>query len=124
MKKPSSSKTSARTPGFAAAACVAARDKKAEAVRLLDLRRLTPYIDYFLLCSAGNQPHLKAVDEGICAALAQRGRELRRREGTAESGWVVLDFGDMVAHIFSPEMREFYDLDSRWGDARQIEVME
>ena len=99
----------------------AARDKKATQVRLLDLRRVIPYIDYFLFCTAGNPVHMKAVEEGICEVLVGEGARLRRREGTPHSGWLVLDFADLVVHIFSEEMRSFYDLDSRWGDAREVE---
>ena len=98
----------------------AAEEKKAQQVRLLDLRRLTPHIDYFLFCSAVNVPQMRAVDEAICEAMTAEDSRLRRREGTPESGWLVLDFGYLVAHVFSPEMREFYDLDSRWGDAKEI----
>ncbi len=98
----------------------AIEDKQAEHIRLLDLRRLTPFFNWFLLCTAGNSPHIKAVDEAVSDALAAVGRKIERREGTPESGWVVLDFGDIIVHIFSPEMREFYNLDMRWDKAPEV----
>ena len=99
------------------AARLAAESRGAEEVRLLDLRKLSPLMDYFLICTANNPPHMAAVDEAVSEAVQGQGVRLRRREGKGESGWVILDFGGLVAHIFLAEMREFYDLDSRWADA-------
>ena len=75
-------------------------------------------MDYFLICTALNPPHMSALVDAISEAAEGLGQRLRRREGKGESGWVILDFGGLVAHIFLGEMREFYDLDSRWGDAQ------
>jgi len=98
----------------------AAERKQGREVRLLDLRKLTPMFDYFLFCSADNVPQMKAIEEEVCAALADVKSARKRRQGSAESGWILIDFGDIVVHIFSKEMREFYDLDSRWGEAPEL----
>ena len=100
----------------------AAETKGAEDVRLLDLRKVSPFMDFFLICTANNPPHMRALDEAMREAALAKGVKLRRREGKTESGWTILDFGGLIAHLFMGEMREFYDLDSRWGDAKPIEV--
>jgi ribosome-associated protein len=99
-----------------------ALDKKAQGVQLLDLAALSGIADYFLLCTGASTPHVEAIAEAIEAALKAEGHRVLHREGVAGSGWLLLDYGDVVVHIFLPETRAFYALDRLWGDAPEVPV--
>lgn len=103
-------------------AAKAAQDKKAEDVMLLDLRELTVMCDYFLVCTARNTQHVKAVVEGIEERLEAEGRRVRHIEGKSAGRWVLMDYGDVIVHVFLPEERAFYDLERLWADARMTEL--
>ncbi len=98
----------------------AAEEKKASDVRVLDLRGIFPVADYFVICSGRSVPQLRAITEEVARHLAEQGIVYLRREGTPESGWVLLDYGDVVVHIFSEEARRFYSLERLWGNARVV----
>ncbi len=98
-------------------AAAAAREKKAQEPVTLDLRGLSSLADYFFICGAANPRQVKAIAEEIDAALSRSGRRPLRVEGLAESCWVVLDFGSVLVHVFSREAREYYSLETLWGDA-------
>lgn len=100
-----------------------AREKKALDIVLLDLRPLTIVCDYFVICSALNRQHVKAVAEGIEERLKVAGRRPDHIEGLTGLGWVLMDYGDVVVHVFLPEERAFYDLERLWADAetKQLE---
>lgn len=100
----------------------AALDKRAEALVVLDLQGLTTMTDYFLLCTARSPTQLDTIADALHAALKGRGLRLRHREGTAASGWLLLDGGDVVAHLFLAETRAFYALERLWGDAPVLEI--
>jgi ribosome-associated protein len=90
-------------------------DKKGEDIALLDLRERTIIADYFIVCSAGSERQLKAIVNGITEEVKKRyGLIPRGVEGEAESGWVLIDYGDVVIHAFAPEVRSYYDLESFW----------
>jgi len=95
----------------------AALDKRAEALVVLDLQGLSTVADYFLVCTARSATQLDTIADAMHAALKARGVRLRHREGTAASGWLLLDAGDVVAHLFLAETRAFYALERLWGDA-------
>jgi ribosome-associated protein len=95
----------------------AALDKRAEALVVLDLQGLSTVADYFLVCTARSVTQLDTIADAMHAALKARGVRLRHREGTAASGWLLLDAGDVVAHLFLAETRAFYALERLWGDA-------
>lgn len=97
----------------------AAVDKKANDVIVLDLRGIFPVADYFVICSGNSVPQLKAITREVEERLAEAG-VFGKIEGTPESGWVLLDFGDVIVHIFSEEARRFYALERLWGDAPVI----
>ena len=94
----------------------AAADKKAEDVQTLDLQGKTLIADYFVVCSGGSNVHIRAIVDGILEKLAGRGVKHPRVEGNAESKWTLIDLGDVVAHVFAREEREFYDLESVWRE--------
>jgi ribosome-associated protein len=102
----------------------AALDKRAERVVVLDLQGLSAVADYFVLASGRVPTHLETIAEAVQAALRSAGIRLRHREGTAASGWLLLDAGDVVVHLFLPETRDFYALERLWGDApaRSVEA--
>jgi ribosome-associated protein len=100
----------------------AARDKKAQRLQLLDLSALSGIADCFLLCTGMSTTHVETIAEGIEAALKAAGHRVLHREGLAESGWVLLDYGDVVVHVFLPETRAFYALDRLWGDAPEVPI--
>ena len=107
---------------LAVAVAAAADDKKAADLLLLEVADVLAVVDVFLLATASSDRQLKAVAD----AVEERGRELGRRpqqrEGRAESGWLLLDFGDVVVHLFSEEQREFYSLERLWADVPRIDT--
>jgi ribosome-associated protein len=95
-----------------------AADKKAIDVVELDLRGILGYTDYFLVCSGNTGRQAKAIHDGIHEGLKREHEMLPRRvEGSAEGGWILMDYLDVVVHIFTPETREFYRLERLWGEA-------
>ena len=97
-----------------------ASDKLAEDIVLLDLRGLAPFTDYFVIMSAESSRQIQALEEDLTRSLKDAGVPRHRREGTSASGWVLLDFSDVIVHLFSPDEREFYDLESLWQRAPQV----
>jgi ribosome-associated protein len=95
-----------------------AEDKKAIDLVELDLRSVLGYTDYFLVCSGNTGRQAKAIHDGILEGLKREHDTLPRRvEGSAQAGWILMDYLDVVAHIFTPETREFYRLEQLWGEA-------
>jgi ribosome-associated protein len=95
-----------------------AADKKAIDVVELDLRGVLGYTDYFLVCSGNTGRQAKAIHDGILEGLKREHDTLPRRvEGSAQAGWILMDYLDVVVHIFTPETREFYRLEQLWGEA-------
>jgi len=95
-----------------------AADKKAIDVTELDLRGVLDYTDYFLVCSGNTGRQAKAIHDGILEGLKREHGTLPRRvEGSAGAGWILMDYLDVVVHIFTPEAREFYRLEQLWGEA-------
>jgi ribosome-associated protein len=95
-----------------------ADDKKAIDVVELDLRGVLGYTDYFLVCSGNTGRQAKAIHDGILEGLKHEHDTLPRKvEGSADGGWILMDYFDVVVHIFTPEIREFYRLEQLWGEA-------
>ena len=97
-----------------------ASDKLAEDIVLLDLRGLAPFADYFVIMSAESSRQIEALEEDLTNSLKESGIPRHRREGAPASGWVLVDFSDVIVHIFSPEEREFYGLERLWRRAPQV----
>jgi ribosome-associated protein len=98
-------------------AAAAALDKKAEDVVLLDLRDKGTYADFLVICSGINERQLEAVADSVEESLRAAGQRLIGAEGGRGGRWVLLDFGDVVVHVFHPEERAHYDLEGLWSDA-------
>ncbi len=95
-----------------------AADKKAIDVVELDLRGVLGYTDYFLVCSGNTGRQAKAIHDGILEGLKREHDTLPRRvEGSGQTGWILMDYLDVVVHIFTPETRDFYRLEQLWGEA-------
>jgi ribosome-associated protein len=97
-----------------------AEDKKAADIVLLDLAGLTTIADYFVICSGGSERQLAAIADGILEALRAEMVRPIGREGQPASHWVLVDFGSVVVHIFTPPERDFYQLEKHWSEARTI----
>ena len=100
----------------------AALKAKAEEPVILDLRKLSYSFDFFFLCSAESDRRIQAVADHIEEDLGADEVRLRHREGDPSGGWLLLDFGSVIAHIFSPEARVFYDLERMWADASRTTI--
>ena len=100
-----------------------ASDKKAIDVVELDLRGILGYTDFFLVCSGGSDRQVKAIHDGVHEGMKkEHGLLPRRVEGLSESRWVLMDYLDVIVHIFTPDARDFYRLEQLWGEAPQRAV--
>lgn len=97
-------------------------DKKAENIAVLDLRPLANLSDYFVIATAANAPHLKALGDGLQRLYKNEQYEGFRAAGTGDSGWVIVDYDGVMVHVFSFEMRNLYDLEKLWKDATRVEL--
>ena len=91
--------------------------KKAEDVVILDLRKLTNMTDFFVICSGETDIQVKAITDAVLDGLAKQKIKPWHKEGYETGGWVLLDFVDVVAHIFRKNSRSYYQLEELWGDA-------
>jgi len=95
-------------------------DKQAEDVVVLNISQVAPFADYFIIASGQTLRQIQALLDSLDEELGREGIHPLRREGKAPSGWVLLDFGDVIVHIFAPEERRYYDLEGLWGRAASI----
>ena len=107
-----------RTVALAAARAAAA--KQAENVSILDVHGLIVITDYFVICSGSTERQVKTIVEEVETALRDLGRRPVRREGETEARWFLLDYVDVVVHVFADEEREYYDLERLWLDAPRV----
>jgi ribosome-associated protein len=106
---------------IARACALYADDKKAENIRILDLRGLSPISDYFVLVTAMSTPQLRAVrDEIVERMKEEHGTPPDVKDGNFESQWIILVYGSVMVHVLTPEKREFYALEELWGDAPEM----
>ena len=100
----------------------AALDRKAVDLVVLDVQGLSGVTDYFLVCSGRSTTHLKSITDAIREELKEDGVRPLHVEGATESGWVLLDYGDVLMHVFREDTRAYYALERLWGDAPSISV--
>ncbi len=108
---------------FLRTAVKAAAAKKAFQLIALDVSEITSFTDVFLLCSGAHERHAGAIADGVGRALAKAGSKPLHVEGANGSGWVLMDYGDFVIHVFSEEKRSYYALDKLWADAARIDSL-
>jgi len=98
----------------------AASDKQAVDIVMLDMREICTFADYFVICSGETQRQVVAICDEVLMVLKKEGIRLRRREGAAGSGWMLMDFGDVIIHIFATREREYYQLEKLWSKATPL----
>ncbi len=91
---------------------------------VLDVHALTVVADFFVICSADNERLLRAIARDVLEATDEIGMDPRRREGSPESGWVLIDYADVVVHIFGEAERQFYRLEEAWAEAQTLLVIQ
>jgi ribosome-associated protein len=100
----------------------AARDRKALDLMVLDVHAVSSVADYFLLCSARSTTHMETIADAIHMELKAEGIRPLHSEGVAASGWMLLDYGDVLMHVFLEDTRLYYALERLWGDAPAVPV--
>jgi ribosome-associated protein len=98
----------------------AAADKQASNIVLLDARKVCSFADYFVICNGESERQISAIYEEVGHRLKQEGVFPHHHEGTIDSGWLLLDFGDIIVHIFAPFERGYYQLDELWSQATPV----
>lgn len=99
-------------------------DKKGEDVKIIDITGISVLADYFIIANGNSDSQVNALVDNVEEELHKAGYPLRQREGQASGSWVLLDFGDIIVHIFDKENRLFYDLERIWKDGKDITVEE
>jgi ribosome-associated protein len=98
-----------------------AEDKKAEDIVALDLRNISNFTDFFVICSATSEPHMKAIQGGVREGLrSEFGISPFSSDGTPLSHWMIIDYSSVIIHVFDTDTRQFYSLESLWSDAPRL----
>lgn len=105
-------------------AVAALEDRKAEDVTVIDISEISPIADYFIIANGTNQNQLQAMRDAADEALYKAGVKVQQIEGNQSSTWILMDYGDIIIHIFSKEDRLFYDLERIWRDGKVVDVSE
>jgi ribosome-associated protein len=98
----------------------AALDKQAADILMVDIRQLSSIADYFVVCSAESDRQIRAICDEIEHSLKKEGVKPHHREGSEDSGWVLLDFSGVIVHVFSAPQREFYEIEKVWSEASPV----
>lgn len=98
----------------------ALEDKKSEDIRVIEIGNISVIADYFIIANGNSSSQVSAMVDAVEEALSKKGYEPKRIEGVHSSGWILMDFGDIVVHIFSKEDRLFYDLERIWRDGKTV----
>lgn len=120
MKKRSTEKAPLDAKKKALQIAEAAQSKHAEEIVVFHVSELTSLADFFVLCSAESEPQMRAIVDAVEASLSKKGARPYGVEGREGGLWILLDYNDVILHIFKKEAREFYSLDRLWGDAPRI----
>ena len=97
-------------------------ERKGEDIKIIDISEISVLADYFIIANGTNENQVKAMVQNVEDKLAQNGFEAKQREGYGLGNWVLLDFGNIIVHVFDKENRLFYDLERIWRDGKTIEV--
>lgn len=95
-------------------------DKKGEDIVLIDIKEIASFTDYFVICTGTSDRMLDALANAILDDMRSKHRRKGRKEGLAREGWMVVDYGGVVVHLFSPDQRKFYQLEDLWGDGKVL----
>jgi len=107
---------------MAKTACRALSEKKAEDLRVIEISEISPLADYFIIATGSNTNQIHAMVDAVDEALTKEEHQVKQIEGNRNSSWVLMDYGDIIVHIFSQEDRLFYNLEKIWTDGKRIEV--
>lgn len=105
-------------------AIAALEDKKANDIRVIDIAGVSVIADYFVIASGSNTNQVQAMADSVREALGRAGHEPRQVEGYGSANWILMDYNDIIVHIFSDESRIFYDLERIWRDGKEVSVGE
>ncbi|MCM1272516.1 MAG: ribosome silencing factor [Clostridium sp.] len=100
----------------------ALQDKKGNDIKIIDIREISSMGDYFIIADGLNRNQVQAMCDAVEEVLSAAGAKLKNREGYANGGWILLDYYDIIVHIFSEEERNFYDLEHIWRDGIQVQL--
>ena len=109
-----------KTKAFALAAAKIAAERHCSDILVLDLKGKSPATDYFVIATGTSDRQMRAVADEICEAAREQGQQRFGRAGYEQARWILLDFVDVVIHIFDAEYRDYYDLELLWGDAKRL----
>ena len=99
-------------------------DKLAEDIKIIDIRSISVLADYFIIADGNNKNQVQAMVDNVQEELFIVGYEMKQMEGYREGNWILLDFGDIIIHIFDKENRLFYDLERIWKDGKEVSIEE
>lgn len=102
----------------------ALEDKKAEDIRIIDIREVSILADYFLIANGSNRNQIQALCSSVEEKLGKKGVQVKQIEGYDAANWILMDFGDIIIHLFDKENRLFYNLERIWRDGKQVAVEE
>ncbi len=111
-----------RTKQLALLAGQAIEDKKGVDVLILDVKKLSAVVDYFVIGSGTSDRHVKALADNVIDELDKKDEPVIHSQGLSDCRWVLLDYGDVMIHLFHPEMRDFYGLERLWGEGKLIDA--
>ena len=115
---------STRIKKMAQLAIHAKKEKKAQDIRVIDISQISVIADYFIIANGNNRSQIQALSDTVEETLERAGYPLKQKEGYHNANWVLLDFGDIIFHIFDKENRLFYDLERLWFDGKTIDIEE
>lgn len=99
-------------------------DKKGEDIKIIEIGKLSTVADYFIIANGSNAPHVESLVDNVEEELLKENIHAERIEGVKSSGWILMDYNDVVVHVFSKEDRLFYDLERIWRDGKEVNVEE
>lgn len=103
---------------------LAIEDKKAEDIKIIDISKVSVIADYFIIASGNNRNQVQALADNVQEELGKRGVDCKQIEGYQTANWILLDYNDIIVHIFNAEDRLFYDLERIWRDGKSVEISE
>lgn len=109
---------------FAKLAYEALADKKGSDIKIIDISEVSAIADYFIIADGANQNQLQAMCDAVEETLYKAGCQLKQTEGNRNSTWILMDYGDIIVHVFSKEDRLFYDLERIWTDGKEVSIEE
>jgi ribosome-associated protein len=110
-----------RSGEFARIAIAALEEKKATEIRVIDISEVSVLADYFIIANGSNRPQMQAMSDEVSEKMEKAGAVLKQVEGYDNASWILLDFGDVIVHIFGEQDRLLYDLERIWRDGKQVD---